>query len=508
MLGAIHHPWRLMSLGRTLARHDALFVFDVMPIPRGLLLPLQLWRKRSPLKKGERLAHALQDMGPSFIKFGQALSTRPDLLGEELASGLAVLQDKLPPFASPIAKATVEEELKASIDSLFTEFEEAPVAAASISQVHFARTTEGREVAVKILRPGIEQRFARDIAFFRWLARCVTRWRPDLHRLKPREMVETFADTIRIELDLRMEAAAAEELRANSADDADFYVPTIDWARTARRVLTLERIDGISIGQLEALDAAGIDRNATMEKAARAFFNQVFRDGYFHADMHPGNLFVLRDGRLAPVDFGIMGRIDRTNQLILAQILWGFFNGDYLKVATLHRDAGWIPSHINVDTFAQAVRAVGAPIMGKPLNEISVGSLLGQLITIAQNFEMIAQPQLLLLQKTIVTAEGVGRMLNPSINMWKISEPLIQQWAERNLSTPARIRSGLQTISNFLHDAPRLLEELKHYAETKKTAAQITERSDNYCMHKPRITLALWALTALLAANICIAIFD
>ncbi len=499
MLTTLKYSARICWLGWQLARHDALFVFSVTPIPTLALLPLYLFRKRSDASKGTRLANALQAMGPSFIKFGQALSTRPDLLGEDLASGLTILQDKLPPFAYKAALATVEQQLRAPLDTLYSSFAEVPVAAASIAQVHFAVTRDGRDVAVKILRPGIEARFARDIALFRWLAASVETCQPELGRLRLREMVETFATAIRMELDLRMEAAAAEELRENSKDDADFYVPTIDWQRTAQRVMTLERIEGISIGDLAALDAAGIDRNATMEKAARAFFNQVFRDGYFHADMHPGNLFVLRDGRLAPVDFGIMGRIDYHNQLILARILWGFFNGDYAEVARLHHQAGWIPPHVSVESFAQAVRAVGTPIMGKALHEISVGNLLGQLITIAQDFEMIAQPQLLLLQKTIVTAEGVGRMLNPAINMWKISEPLISRWAEDNLSARARIKTALGDLSDTLREAPRLIRELRDYIEESKIKNFSAEQKDSTSVDRILHPHPAWILVSILA---------
>jgi ubiquinone biosynthesis protein len=466
MLTSIRYSFRLVSIGTTLARHDALFGLEAMnlsPFTRGMLRLIA--RRDKSAKQGQRLSRALQALGPSFIKAGQALSTRPDLIGDALAEGLSEMQDRLPAFGTRIAKATIEEQLGAPISELFQRFEETPIAAASIAQVHFAVTPEGKEVAVKVLRPNIEAQFARDLHFMRWLAAKVEKRLPHLKRLKPRAMVETFADAVKLELDLRMEAAAAEELRENSKDDKDFYVPSIDWQRTAKRVMTSERIRGISAGDIEGLKAANIDPTATMEKAGRAFFNQVFRDGFFHADMHPGNLFVLPDGRLAPVDFGIMGRIDHENQLLLAQILWAFFRSDYREVAKLHHDAGWIPAHVSVEHFAQAVRAVGTPIMGKAMNEISVGRLLGQLISIAQTFEMEAQPHLLLLQKTMMTAEGVGRGLNPSINMWQLTEPLIRDWAKQNLSARAQAKATMRELAGALRDAPRVLRQIKQLVE-------------------------------------------
>lgn len=466
MLRNFRYSLRLFSIGWTLARNGALFgleALNVSPITMGLLKLVA--RRGGGQRPGQRLSRALQALGPSFIKAGQALSTRADLIGDTLAADLAELQDRLPPFDSALARRMVEEQLGAPIAQLFTQFEDTPVAAASIAQVHFAVTPDGREVAVKILRPRIEAAFARDLELMFWLARLVERRLPHLKRLKPVEVVQTFADTVRIELDLRFEAAAAEELRANTKDDPDFYVPRVDWDRTARRVLVTERIRGISAGDIEGLKAAGTDLTATMEKAARAFFNQVFRDGFFHADMHPGNLFVLPDGRLAPVDFGIMGRIDHANQLILAQVLWRFLNGEYKQVAELHRDAGWIPAHVSVDAFAQAVRAVGTPILGKAMNEISVGRLFGQLLDIGRMFEMETQPHLLLLQKTMVTAEGVGRGLNANVNMWQLSEPLIRDWAKQHLSGPAQMKSLIREIVETLRDAPRVLRQIKVLVE-------------------------------------------
>lgn len=466
MLTALKNSFRLIAMGTTMARWNCLFVFRMVGISPLALLPLYLipprgWR----MTRGQRLSRALQALGPSFIKAGQSLSTRGDLIGEDLAKGLTELQDSLPPFATHIARRTIEQELGAPIDTLFTQFEDHPIAAASIAQVHFAVTPEGKEVAVKVLRPKIEQRFQRDLDFMFWIARIIEKRKPTLRRLKPVQVVEKFAETVKLELDLRFEAAAADELRENSKNNPHFYVPQVDWQRTAKYVLVTERIRGISAGDIDGLKAAGIDLNQTMERAANAFFTQVFHDGFFHADMHPGNLFILPDGRLAPVDFGIMGRIDHESQLILAQILWAFLKGDYMRVAQLHSQAGYIPAHIDVHQFAQACRAIGSPILGKALNEISVGRLFGQLLAVSRQFEMQAQPHLILLQKTMVTAEGVGRMLNPDVNMWQVSEPLIRAWAEENLSPRARIKSKLREAISLMQDAPHLLQEIKRYLE-------------------------------------------
>jgi ubiquinone biosynthesis protein len=462
MLRDAKHNLRLMYLAFVLARYDALRSFDMISLP---LIPRIIYHlvpgKKRGLRAGQRLSLALQKLGPSFIKAGQALSTRGDLIGEKLATDLAELQDSLPPFPTRVAIREIEAQLGAPITEIFSQFDETAIAAASVAQVHFAVTPEGKEVAVKILRPHIEKNFARDIELMRWIAEKLERNKPELKRLKPVAMVNEFARTVSIELDLRLEAAAADELRENTKDDADFYVPAVDWQRTAKRVLVTERIRGISAGDIEGLKASGIDLTATMERAAKAFFNQVFRDGFFHADMHPGNLFVLPDGRLAPVDFGIMGRVDHDNQLILAQILWRFLKGDYHEVARLHREAGYIPAHVSIDQFAQAIRAVGSPIVGKTMNEISVGRLFGQLLTVARMFEMEAQPHLFLLHKTMITAEGVGRSLNPNVNMWQLSEPLIRAWAKEHLSPRARLKAHAKEVVEILRDAPRILQKFK-----------------------------------------------
>ncbi len=459
---------RLVQIGLILARHDALFMLDRVAVLLPLLAFLRLFRSRDSAlvaaRPGLRLAAALHALGPSFIKLGQLLSTRADLLGEEFAADLSQLQDRLPPFPGAEARAIVEAEFGQHLAALFAGFDDDPVAAASIAQVHFAVTAGGAEVAVKILRPGIAAAFARDVDLFFWLAALVERTQPGLRRLKLIEVVRTLAETVRIEMDLRLEAAAASELAENFAGDADFHVPRIDWQRTSQRVLTLERVIGIPIDDRAALVAAGHDVKPILAKAAGAFFNQVFRDGFFHADLHPGNMFVEASGALAVVDFGIMGRLDRKTRYYLADMLLGFLSGDYRRVAEVHFDAGYVPARQSVDAFTQACRSIGEPIMGRPLQDISLAKLLAHLFQVTERFEMETQPQLLLLQKTMVLAEGVGRHLDPEINMWTLARPLIEEWMRTNRGPEARIVDTITELAALFDRLPQLVRDVEHAA--------------------------------------------
>jgi ubiquinone biosynthesis protein len=422
-----------------------------------------LARRRCPIwpRPGQRLAAAFNELGPSFVKLGQLLSTRADLLGEELTVDLASLQDRLPPFPGVQARALVEAEFACPLDTLFASFDETATAAASIAQVHFARTADGHDVAVKVLRPGIAEAFARDIDLFLWLAGLGERLQPALRRLKPVEVVRTLAEVVRVEMDLRLEAAAASELAENFAGDPNFRMPRVDWMRTGRTVLTLERINGIRIDDRAALLAAGHDIEDLLGKAATAFFKQVFRDGFFHADLHPGNMFVDADGAIVVVDFGIMGRLDRATRFYLADMLLGFLSGDYRRVAEVHFAAGYVPPRRSVDAFTQACRAIGEPILGKPLQQISIARLLAQLFEVTEQFEMETQPQLLLLQKTMVVIEGVGRRLDPEINIWTLARPLIEGWMRDNRGPEAQMRLGLETLIELAERVPRLVRSLE-----------------------------------------------
>ena len=400
-------------------------------------------------------------MGPSFIKLGQALSTRADLLSEGVAADLARLQDHLPAFSGEEARRIIEAELGQPIDAIFSSFEDKPVAAASIAQVHFAVTTDGRDVAVKVLRPGIEKAFERDLDLFYWMAELVERTQPRFRRLKPVDSVRAFADVVRVEMDLRMEAAAAEELGENFIDDANYHAPAIDWDRTAERVMTQERVDGTPIGDRDAIVAAGHDPDLIMKKCAEAFFYQVFR-----------NAFVDRDGRIVPVDFGIMGRVDEDTRGYLAELLVAFLRRDYRAVAEVQFRAGYVPPDQSLETFAQACRSIGEPIFGKPSHQISIARLLAQMLRVTEQFEMAVQPQLLLLQKTMLMAEGMGTKLNPHVNIWELARPLIEDWMVTHFGPRATIGRATEDLTRGLRRLPRLIDSLHLVAEHERRKAE------------------------------------
>jgi ubiquinone biosynthesis protein len=451
---------RLFSIARILARHDALMVLDKLEIGGPAIALARLFSRRGSGRPGQRLAMALQQAGPSFIKLGQALSTRSDLLGEEFSADLSELQDSLPPFPGTQARAIIESEFGKPMADLFKDFDDQPIAAASIAQVHFAITHDGREVAVKVLRPNIEEAFQRDVDLMFWVAELVEAARPEYRRLRPVETVRTLAKSIEMEMDLRFEAAAAAELFENFEGDDSFAVPAVDWRLTGQKVLVTERVHGIPIDDITALKAAGHDTNDLLQKSASAFFLQVFRDGFFHADMHPGNMFVRADGGLAAVDFGIMGRLDAKTRRHLGELLMSFLTRNYRRTAEIHFEAGWIPADQSVDTFTQACRSIAEPILDLPQNEISIAKLLGQLFSITKTFNMETQPQLLLLQKTMLTAEGTGRKLNPEANMWLMAKPLIEQWVITHLGPEARLVEAAGDLRDGLARLPRLLENL------------------------------------------------
>lgn len=472
MLRALRNILRLLKIARTLHRHGALepllqivegsgLAPSVLRFARLLTRPPSGAARRRP---GERLAAALSELGPAFIKLGQMLSTRSDLLGEDVAADLSLLQDHLEPFPAAEARARIELELGQAVDVLFASFDDKPISAASIAQVHYATTSPDnaaavQEVAVKVLRPGIERAFAGDIDLMQWLATLVHRTQPKLRRLKLIEVVETFAETVRMEMDLRLEAAAASELAQNFTGDPTYRVPEIDWRRTARGVLTQERLTGIPMDDRDALIGVGHDIDRVLANAAAIFFNQVFRDGYFHGDQHPGNMFVDAAGNICAVDFGIMGRLDRKTRHYLADMLLAFIGRDYRRVAEVHFAAGYLPPHQSIDNFAQACRSIGEPIFGRPLAEISFARMLGQLFQIGEAFDMEVQPQLLLLQKNMLMAEGVSRRLNPNLNIWTLAQPLIERWMRDNRGPEMRLK---QMVGDALRAAERLPLVLGH----------------------------------------------
>ena len=471
MAGAITNSLRLARAGLVLAQHGVRFVPPGAPVP----LPLRLARTltapvrwlAAPLRSGEprekRLAGAIISLGPSYIKLGQFLATRADVIGPELAGELSLLQDSLPPFSTAEARRAVEEALGGRLEDHFAEFGP-PVAAASIAQVHKAAVIEPdgtrREVAVKILRPGVERQFRRDLDSYYFAAHLIERWHPPSRRLKPLAVVDTLKRSTELEMDLRLEAAAISEMAENTAGDEDFRVPQIDWRRTARRVLTVEWIDGIKLSDTAAIAASGIDRKALGLTVMRSFLKQAMRDGFFHADMHQGNLFADRGGRLVAVDFGIMGRLGHKERRFLAEILYGLITRDYKRAAEVHFWAGYVPPHHPVEVFAQALRAIGEPIHGRTAEEISMADLLGQLFAYTEVFDMQTRPELILLQKTMVVVEGVARGLSPELNMWVAAEPVAKTWIEANLGPVGRLREageGASAIGKILADLPDLL---------------------------------------------------
>jgi ubiquinone biosynthesis protein len=461
---SVTHLWRLLKWGRTLARHGALTGIEEDPLtPPPVRRLVRIARFGAKIPPTPDYARALQEIGPAAIKLGQALSTRPDLVGERAAENLSQLQDDLPPAPFAAIKRTIESSFGVPLAALFAEFDEVPIGAASIAQVHRAKTTEGRDVAVKILRPGIEEEFARAIETYEWAAAYVERYGGEAERLRPRLVVAHFRQWTARELDLQREAASASELRENMIAEPGYYIPEIDWRRTARRVLTLEWLDGIKLNDREALIAAKHDCKALAETLVRAFLRQAVVDGFFHADLHHGNLFALPDGRIAAIDFGIMGRIDRRARIWLAEILYGLITGDYRRVAEIHFEAQYVPPHHNVQEFATALRAAGEPIRGLPVKEISIGRMLESLFSITRDFDMPTQPHLLLLQKTMVMNEGVASALDPDINMWETAEPFISEWIRSELGPEAYYADRIIEVVRAVKKIPELINRLDQY---------------------------------------------
>lgn len=508
---------RLFHAARVLAHHDAL-------VPREYLAGMPLWvrtirrvlgtrdAQAEDLAAGVRLARALESLGPAYIKLGQVLATRPDLIGDDVALALETLQDRLPPFPAEVAKKQVEGALCEPIEVLFSNFGDA-VAAASIAQVHEAQTgADARRVAVKVLRPGVQQQFAADLSAFAFAARMAEHLSAEARRLRVIAVVDRLATSVALELDLRMEAAAASELRENTSGDSDFRVPQIDWERTGERVMTAEWIDGISVRDPAALQAAGHDPKRVAILVIRSFLTQALRDGFFHADMHQGNLFVDAEGCLVAVDFGIMGRLSPEMRRFLAETLNGFLNRDYMRVALVHYEAGFVPPSHPIAIFAQALRAIGEPIFGRTARNLSMWRLLQQLFDTTRKFEMTTQPQLLLLQKTMMVAEGVARGLDPEFDIWAASRPVVEQWMMQNLGPEARLRDaadGLEALSRAAQHLPQLVRDaesisqmlaeggLRLHPDTMRRFADVQIRRANY------IRVALWLAAA---ALICLAV--
>ncbi len=450
---------RLLRITRVFVRHDldefvrALHLFRPY---RLLLRAVTLrWVVAPARPRAQRLREALEELGPVFIKFGQVLSTRPDLLPDDIALELARLQDQVPPFPGAAAEQIVAAALGAPLTNLFRQFDTEPVASASVAQVHYALLPDGTEVAVKVLRPGIEHVIERDLALLYTLARLAERYAPEMRRLRPREVVDEYNKTIHGELDLMREAANASRLRANFENSALLYVPKIYWDFTRTTVMTMERIAGIPIGNIAALKAAGVDMKKLAHHGVEIFFTQAFRDGFFHADMHPGNIFVTPEGQYRAVDFGIMGTLSERDQHYLAENFLAFFNRDYRAIAEAHVRAGWVGRDTRVDEFEAAIRAVCEPIFAKPIKDISFGRLLLRLFQTARRFDMEVQPQLVLLQKTLFNIEGLGRRLYPDLDLWETAKPFLEQWTRTQFGP----RAFLNTLKREFPRWWRMLPE-------------------------------------------------
>ena len=465
MISSLIHVLRLARAGYVLAHEGVFANVDPMLVPPAARLPLALAKllARRDVEAGtHRLAAAMARLGPSYVKLGQFLATRPDVVGPQVVRDLEMLQDRMPPFPQDVAIAMIESAFARKIDEVFIEIGPS-VAAASIAQVHKARVRDGegeRDVAVKILRPGVERRFARDLKDMFFAARFAERHFAEARRLRMIEVVETLARSVRMEMDFRLEAAAASEFGENCAKDADFRVPAIDWDRTTREVLTLEWISGIPLSDTQALEKTGYDLPALGRTVIQSFLRHAVRDGFFHADMHPGNLFIDSTGRLCTVDFGIMGRLGVKERRFLAEILYGFITRDYRRVAEVHFEAGYVPDHYRVDDFAQAVRAIGEPIHSRTADQISMAKLLTLLFEITALFDMRTRTELVLLQKTMVVVEGVARRLDPRLDMWSTADPVVRSWIEENLGPIGRLGDAGRVVSQLGRAAIALPEML------------------------------------------------
>jgi ubiquinone biosynthesis protein len=519
VIAAAAHLFRLARAGFVFAREGVLGLVDPATLPPSARLGLRLARlfeRASPTGPSIKLSTALTRLGPTYVKLGQFLATRPDVVGIALARDLESLQDRMAPFPQAEAEAAVALALGKPLREIYAAFGPA-VAAASIAQVHRAEIDgpQGRvPLAVKVLRPGVEQRLKSDLATLYFAARTAERHSAEARRLRMIEVVDTLARSVTIEMDMRLEAAAITEMRDNTKDDPDFRVPAVDWERTARGVLSLEWVDGTPLTDRAALAARGLDLPALGRALMQTFLRHALRDGFFHADMHPGNLFVGEDGRIVAVDFGIMGRLTPKERRFLAEILYGFITRDYQRTAEVHFEAGYVPPHHSVESFAQAIRAIGEPIHNRPASEISMAKLLTLLFEVTGLFDMKTRPELLLLQKTMVVVEGVARSFDQNLDMWATAEPVVREWIERNLGPAGRLEDvaqGAGEVGRFLGGVPSLLGRAATLADQIDAATRdglvlapetVAAIGQAEAQRNRWTAAALWIIAALLAVVI------
>ncbi|MGJ0515094.1 MAG: ubiquinone biosynthesis regulatory protein kinase UbiB [Methylomicrobium sp.] len=468
------------------------------------------WLRRRNEPRGVRIRKTLEDLGPIYVKFGQALSTRKDLLPDDIADELVKLQDRVPPFPNEVAWRIIEEELGMTIGEAFADFDPTPLASASVAQVHTAVLHTGEKVVVKVLRPDIEDRIHSDIALLYELARFAERFWSDARRLRPLEVVAEFEKTTLDELDLIREAANAAKLRRNFENSDIIYVPEIHWPLSRQKVMVMERIQGIPVGEIEQLKAGGADFKLLAERGVEIFFTQVFRDNFFHADMHPGNIFVDLPAKYIAVDFGIVGSLSLSDQHYLAENFLAFFNRDYRKVAKMHVESGWVPNTTRIEEFESAIRGVCEPIFEKPLRDISFGQLLLRLFQTARRFDMHVQPQLVLLQKTLLNIEGLGRQLYPELDLWQTAKPFLEKWFQERMGPKAKLNqlmAHFPELAQQLPEVPALLyKALDNAAYAKQTSeAQTRELAELRKQMDANHQTTLWTIlvgAALISAAI------
>ena len=508
-----HNILRLIRTGATLERTGAMpVILNALDAPSTLKFAARfiVWPFQFLGRRGDQslppAPRALTAMGPAYIKFGQILSTRPDVVGPELAEQLRVLQDRLPPFSTDVAKQSFKLEIGLDADDVFSDFSE-PVAAASIAQVHRGELKDtGQSVAIKVLRPEIERAFQKDLDTFYFAARLVEFVSPKSRRLKPMDVIAHFDGVVRGELDLRLESASASEFLANIKEDKGFSVPSVNWSLSSRRVMTLDWADGVPMGDVDALAAAGHNLSELGDRVLHMFLNHALRDGFFHAAMHQGNLKVSSSGDIVAFDFGIMGHIDEYTRRVYAEILFGFIKRDYKRVAQVHFEAGYVPQDQDVDEFARALRAVGEPIFGMDASNISMGRLLSYLFEVTERFGMETRTELILLQRTMVVVEGVARSLNPQINIWEVARPIVDGYIKSNLGPAAVLNDLTTTLKVLARFGPRL-PSLVEQALIKQSnpEPQIVKRSWNVSL-KPFGFGFIFACLAILILLLCIPI--
>ncbi|MGB1187753.1 MAG: ubiquinone biosynthesis regulatory protein kinase UbiB [Cycloclasticus pugetii] len=506
--------FRLIRIQRVLLRYGLdEFVFNLH-----LFRPLRYLTYLSPSyflgkrkgSRGERLRKALEDLGPIFVKFGQILSTRQDLLPPDIGEELSRLQDNVPPFADDLARQIIESSLEVPIEEVFSTFSPSPLASASVAQVHTATLHTGEDVVVKVLRPGIEKIINSDVGLLYTLAELANKYWGEAKRLKPLDLVKEFDHTIHDELDLVREAANASQLRRNFEHSEHLYVPDVYWDYTRQNVMVMERIYGTPIGKIDQLREKGVDLKLLAERGVEIFFAQVFRDNFFHADMHPGNIFASDDAKYLAVDFGIMGSVTLEDQRYLAENFLAFFQRDYLRVAQLHIESGWVPKETRVDEFESAIRAVCEPIFEKPLKEISYGHLLLRLFQTARRFDMEVQPQLVLLQKTLLNIEGLGRQLYPDLDLWQTAKPYLEEWYKNKVGPKAtfnKLKEHLPMMGEKLPELPEMMYQVlsdasKGELEVKWRSAQLEEIKQQMAKNHRKSIMAICGGSLLISAAV------